>query len=141
MLIHGGWNKNTKQFFNDTWAYSLPVLPDTLGHWEALRTGPMRPPKRRHAVGVHDVGQGRFIVFGGMGEEGYSSAVWSFDLAHDRWQNRTPGPEPRIDHQAVFDPRSESLLIYGGDGIRSGKLHDLWELRIGTEPGPNPKND
>jgi hypothetical protein len=139
MLIHGGWDKNEKQYFNDTWAYFLPSKPDTVGRWEVLRTGPMRPPKRRHAAGVHDVARDRLLVFGGMGEEGYSNAVWGLDLRLDRWRDLTPGPEPRIDHQAVFDPRSGNLLIYGGDGIRSGKLHDLWELPLGLESPPAPE--
>ena len=130
MLIHGGWDKNKKQYFDDTWAYHLPVPPDTLGHWEALRTGAMHPPKRRHATGVLDASQNRFIVFGGTGEEGYSNAVWVFDLTADVWSDRTPGPQPRIDHQAVFDPRSRTTLVYGGDGIRSGKLHAVWELQL-----------
>lgn len=134
MLIHGGWDKNKKQYYNDTWAYHLPVPPDTLGFWEALRTGPMRPPKRRHATGVLDAKGNQFIVFGGAGEEGYSNAVWILDLTTDRWHDMTPGPEPRIDHQAVFNPTTGKLLVYGGDGIRSGKLHDLWELPASSAP-------
>jgi hypothetical protein len=59
--------------------------------------------------------------------------VWAFDLAADAWINVTPGPQPRIDHQAVFDPQTGRMVIYGGDARIGAKFHDLWELEIAPD--------
>lgn len=56
--------------------------------------------------------------------------LWALDLNLDVWINITPGPQPRIDHQAMYDPQSRRMIIYGGDAWLQGKFHDLWELQI-----------
>lgn len=56
--------------------------------------------------------------------------MWAFDLKEDLWINITPGPQPRMDHQAIYDPRSQRFMIYGGDALLEGKFHDLWELQV-----------
>jgi hypothetical protein len=130
MIIYGGWDKEAKSYLGDTWAYYFPSLVDTLGHWRQIKTKKSYPPKRRHAVGAYDAGRNWFIICGGYGEEGYLNDVWAFDLTQDVWINVTPGPQPRFDHQAVYDPQSQRLIIWGGDARLKNKFHDLWELQI-----------
>lgn len=76
------------------------------------------------------------LLCGGFGKEGYLNDVWAFDLTDDVWINLTPGPQPRIDHQAVFDPVAGRLLLYGGDARLRTKFHDLWELRVAPQFSP-----
>ncbi|MDZ7291726.1 MAG: hypothetical protein ONB44_09870 [candidate division KSB1 bacterium] len=133
MVIFGGWDKEEKEYLGDTWAFYFAALPDSLGYWRQIKTKKSHPPKRRHAVGVYDSARNWFIIVGGFGEEGYLNDVWAFDLTYDVWLNITPGPQPRIDHQAIYDPRSRSLILYGGDARLKGKFHDVWELQI--QPG------
>lgn len=130
MIIYGGWDKWEKEYFDDTWAFYFATPPDTMGVWRQIKTKKSYPPKRRHAVGAYDAAQNWFIIFGGFGEEGYLNDVWAFDLDNDVWINITPGPQPRIDQQAVYDPQSQRLIIYGGDARLSSKFHDVWELQI-----------
>jgi hypothetical protein len=130
MVIYGGWDKDQKKYMDDTWAFYFPATPDTIGYWKELKTKKSRPPKRRHGVGVCDSARNWFIMCGGFGEEGYLNDVWAFDLTADVWINITPGPQPRIDHQAVYDPGNQRLILYGGDARLKGKFHDLWELQI-----------
>ncbi|MDZ7359727.1 MAG: hypothetical protein ONB46_03220 [candidate division KSB1 bacterium] len=130
MIIYGGWDKDAKAYLGDTWAYYFPTFIDTVGHWRQLKTKKSYPPKRRHAVGAYDAGRNWFIICGGYGEEGYLNDVWAFDLTDDVWINVTPGPQPRLDHQAVYDPQSQRLIIWGGDARLKNKFHDLWELQI-----------
>lgn len=70
------------------------------------------------------------MICGGRGDEGFLMDVWAFDLGEDLWINITPGPQPRVDHMAIYDPKDHRLLMYGGDAHWSRKLHDLWELEI-----------
>jgi hypothetical protein len=130
MIVYGGWDKWEKVYFDDTWDFHFATPPDTMGVWKQIKTKKSHPPKRRHAVGAYDAAQNWFIIFGGFGEEGYLNDVWAFDLDYDVWINITPGPQPRIDQQAVYDPQSRRLIIYGGDARLNSKFHDVWELQI-----------
>lgn len=130
MIVFSGWDKDAKEYLSDTWGYYFDPAPYVKGRWKQIKTKQAYPPKRRHAVGAYDADRNWFVICGGFGEEGVLNDVWAFDLAFDAWLNITPGPPPRIDHQAVFDPVSKRLILYGGDARFRGKMHDLWELNI-----------
>ena len=127
MLVFGGRDPERKVFLDDVWAFSFERF-----EWEeiALKT---RPSGRRHAVGALDTAREWWIIYGGLDQNGYVNDVWAFDLTADGWLNITPGPQPRIDHSVVYDPRSRSLYLYGGDANLKGKFHDLWQLEIQPE--------
>lgn len=130
MVIYGGWDREEKEYLGDTWAFYFAAPPDTMDYWRQIKTKESHPPKRRHAVSVYDPARNWFIIFGGFGGEGYLNDVWALDLNVDVWINITPGPQPRIDHQAIYDPQSQRMIIYGGDARLQDKFHDLWELQI-----------
>lgn len=130
LVIYGGWDRDQKLAFDDTWAFYFPPISYAPGRWKQLKTRQSHPPARRHAAGVYDSARNWFVIFGGFGHEGYLNDVWAFDLENDVWLNLTPGPQPRLDHQAIFDPRRQRLVIYGGDAKLGEKFHDLWELQI-----------
>ena len=125
MIIYGGWDKDFKQYFGDTWAFNFDA-----NKWKRIKTKKSSPPKRRHVVGAIDPNRNWLIIAGGFGEQGYLNDVWAFDLMYDTWLNITPGPQPRLDHQAIFDPVKKSVVIYGGDARLPAKFHDLWEIDI-----------
>jgi len=125
MVIYGGWDPDERTYLADTWIYRFESES-----WKRLKTKSSFPPRRRHAVGVYDNSRNWFIVMGGFGEKGYLNDVWAFDLTNDVWLNITPGPQPRLDHGAIYDPRRKSLILYGGDANVKSKFLDLWQLRI-----------
>jgi len=125
MVLYGGWDPLEKIYFGDTWAYRFDSQS-----WQRIKAKNSSPPRRRHAVGVHDKARNWFIIMGGFGEKGYLNDVWAFDLSNDVWLNITPGPEPRLDHGAIYDPKQKSLILYGGDANVSAKFRDLWQLKI-----------
>jgi hypothetical protein len=133
MIIYGGWDKDEKEYFGDTWAFYFAAPPDTMGRWQQIKTKNSHPPKRRHAVGVYDAARNWFVICGGFGEEGYLNDVWAFDLTADLWINITPGPQPRIDHQAIYDSKNRRLILYGGDASLPAKFHDVWELLMRSD--------
>ncbi len=130
MVIYGGWKKKKKDYLEDTWAFSFGEGPGASGRWSEIKTKKSRPPKRRHVVGAYDAGRNWMVIFGGFGDEGYLNDAWAFDLEADVWINVTPGPQPRLDHRAVYDPVSGHVLVYGGDARLGTKMHDLWELAL-----------
>jgi hypothetical protein len=130
MLVYGGYNKEKRELLGDTWALCLGASSSGGGHWQQIKTRHSWPPRRRHVVGVLDTARNWFVICGGFGEEGYLNDVWALDLAADVWVDITPGPQPRLDHQAIFDPRGGRLVVYGGDARLGHKFHDLWALQI-----------
>jgi uncharacterized membrane protein len=125
MVIYGGWDKENKEPLQDTWAFYFSER-----RWREIKTEYSHPPRRRHVTGVYDAARNCFIIFGGFGEEGYLNDVWALDLTTDIWVNLTPGPQPRFDHQVVYDADSKRLLLYGGDARLERKFRDAWELQI-----------
>jgi len=137
MVIHSGWDKEKKEYLDDTWAFYFATPPDSAGRWKKIKAKKSHPPERRHAVGVYDTDRNWLIIYGGFGDEGYLNDVWAFDLSVDEWINITPGPQPRIDHQAIYDPKNRRLILYGGDARLRGKFHDVWELQIRPDLPPD----
>lgn len=134
MLIFGGWDNESDEYLGDTWACYFPFGAPGRGRWKAIKTRDSHPPRRRHGAGAYDAHRNWFLLFGGYGEEGYLNDVWAFDLSHDVWLNVTPGPQARLDHQALYNPLRQRLLIYGGDARLGHKFHDVWELELRKEP-------
>jgi hypothetical protein len=130
MVIFGGWDKAKHEYLDDTWAFYFADAPDSAGRWKKIKTKDSHPPGRRHVVGVYDAQRNWFVVCGGFGDQGYLNDVWAFDLTRDVWINITPGPQPRLDHLAVYDPRRGQMLLYGGDAHLVRKFHDVWELAV-----------
>lgn len=132
MIIFGGWDKENDWFMQDTWAFDFASMKWRI---HARKAKHPKPPARRHATAVYDNVNHWMIVFGGTGG-GLLNDIWAFDLHADVWKNLTPGPQPRRDHSAIFDPRSGRVLLYGGEHIPDGpKLHDLWQFYVGPQGG------
>jgi hypothetical protein len=135
MVFHGGWMKMRQGLLGDTWAFYFGDSTASPGRWEKTES-PTAPPPRRHADGVYDPDRNLFLLFGGQGRTSTPlNDVWALDLTRDVWMNITPpgpGPVARIDHQVVYDLKTHSMLLYGGDGMveDAPKLHDVWELEL-----------
>lgn len=125
MIIFGGWSKDARKFLNDTWAFYFKKML-----WRKIKTRYSHPNARRHMVGVFAADRNWMLIYGGFGNRGYLNDVWAFDLTNEAWINITPGPQPRIDHQAIYDPVTKSMIVYGGDAHLHAKFHDVWQMKI-----------
>ena len=75
-----------------------------------------------------------------------SNDAWSFDLGGGGWDSIpvTP-PPPRYGHAAMFDPITESMIVFGG--VASTPRFDVWKLSLDDDPrwapvsGPVPAMD
>ena len=143
MLISGGYAKDSRRMFEDTWAYQFADARNQPGTWKRIDNGRLSPPARRQAIGVYDAAQNWFILEGGESAQStsrehlYMNDVWAFDLTADTWlplSSSDPAPAPKISQQAAYDPDTQSVILYGGIPEDEHAVpHDVWELRI--QPG------
>ena len=96
-----------------------------------------------------DAGTSSMILFGGLGPDQPSNQVWVMRRDSDRpesiqWTRLQPSgtkPPPRHAHTAAYDPRSNSLIVFGGLGSSEGSprvLGDLWILDNANALDPDP---
>jgi hypothetical protein len=138
---------------NDVW-----VLTSADGHggprmWANLIPGGSAgaPPPTAAASAVYDSRSNRMIVFGGQNaDRGISSGdLWMLKNANGSggipsWSKIVVAgatPSPRQNHQAVYDPSSNRMIIVGGLEFSGGNLmllNDVWVLSNANGTGPQP---
>jgi hypothetical protein len=90
-----------------------------------ILTAPVFPPGRYGMAGVHDQRRDRHLFIGGWrasNERSPSREIWALrpqpsDLRHAFWERVGPwagGPPVREGEAAVFDPRTQKVLVSGG---------------------------
>ena len=129
MLVFGGRDLITGTYLNQVWALHL----DGATEWSHLTpVGPAPAPRLHHAAILDPVGN-RMIVFGGLGGGLYRNDVWALSLGDSpQWSQLFPegeAPGPRMGAAAVYDPRSNSMIVCGGTND-SGVLSDAWALSL-----------
>lgn len=124
---------------NDTW-----VLTDANGlkgtpAWSQLSPAGGAPPARRGHTAVYNPATDRMIVFGGDAQ-GCSTQklndVWVLSNASGvtgvpTWTMLSPSgvaPSPRSEHVAVYDPATNRMTVFGGDGGTQAAADDVWVL-------------
>lgn len=143
MVVFGGGLGFSSPCANDLW-----VLTNTNGNggtsaWIELNpTGGPPAPRERHTA-VYDSGTNTMIVFGG--NNCFSSNfgdVWVLSNANGlgetpTWTELFPsgaGPGATEDHTAVYDPGSNSMIVFGG----GSNSNAVWVLSNANGQGGTP---
>ncbi len=126
-------------FRNDTWSYDAEC-----DAWRSIETA-TAPTARARAAFATDTRRRRLVLFGGRFRAGASgnytlyNDVWAFDFAAQSWAQievTAPGPTPRANAAAAYDPMADELLVHGGNTSASGTAFqpqsDLWALNLET---------
>jgi hypothetical protein len=90
------------------------------------------PEPRRNGTAIYDPVARRIVVFGGTGGSGQLNDLWAFDLITLAWTRLQPSgrpPEPRLGHDAVYDPIGHQMVVWAGQqGERF--FDDTWSLDL-----------
>lgn len=133
---------------NDVWvlanANGLGGTPQWTHVFENGAAG--SPPAREYHTAVYDAANNRMIVFGGYSPTAFFNDVWVLADANDQsgtpaWTQLSPTggpPAARGLHQAVYDPGSNSMTIFGGVDSGGTQLSDVWVLRHANGLGGTP---
>jgi hypothetical protein len=112
----------------ETWAYD--TNSDT---WTRLADGP------RDMVGqriVYDSESDRIIMFGGFDMTKYQfvDETWAYDYNTDTWTNMRPSGNPhgRNYHGMAYDPKTDRIVVWGGDIQGPAKKELVWTYDYNT---------
>ena len=141
MFIFGGGQGTAQN--NDVWALSLGSNPQ----WTQVSTSGTPPAPRQLSAGVYDEKNSRLILFGGgLGSTSpCQNDTWVLTDANGAsgvptWaQLATSGgpPSPRY-APGVYDPTSNTLIIFGGDNCFATFYNDVWTLSSANGLGGTP---
>jgi len=147
MITFGGQNTGINNF-NDVW--QSVFFEDTTVHWLPVNPSGTPPAARYGHTGVYDPTNSRLIIFGGA--LGVSSPgpcqndMWVLQNANGlggppSWVPLTGSggpPVARYGHASVYDPNTNSMIVFGGSDCASGLLNDVWVLSNANGLGGTP---
>jgi hypothetical protein len=136
MIIFGGQETTTNTDLNDVWLGKTSTnLSDSFT--AEAPTGTL-PAGRYGQVATYDSSTNRMTIFGGgLGLPApCANDVWVLSGANGRngtpaWMAITPSgtaPVARIYAGGAYDPKTDSLIVFGGNDCSTGYFNDVWVL-------------
>ena len=139
MTIFGGQNCFST-LFNDTWVLTNANGLGGTPAWTQLATVGTPPSPREISSVGYDPATNRMIVFSG-GSSAPAADVWVLTNANGlggnpTWIQLSPAgtaPVPRVTHSTVYDPTTNTLIVFGGETGTTPFLQDTWVSRTPME--------
>lgn len=136
MMVFGGALGFPAPCANDYWVLQHANTSGGTPTWASITPSGTAPAGRTRHASVYDSTTNSLILFGGFDcQAGYFNDVWVLSDANGvgatpTWTQLMPAgiaPTPRQSSSAVYDPTTNSLIVFGGDaGGTPGS--DIWVL-------------
>jgi hypothetical protein len=146
MIVFGGQDAATNTDLNDLWLISTGT--DKHISATSMSAGDSGPAPRFGHVATYDPNTNRMTVFGGgLGLPGpCANDVWVLDGANGHsgtptWLELSPSgtaPSVRVHSAAVYDPTTNSMIVFGGNNCSKGYFNDVWVLSNANGEGGTP---
>jgi hypothetical protein len=145
-IVFGGQNPSTNSDLNDLWL----VATGTDKHIKAssMSASGTAPAARFGHVATYDPNSNRMTVFGGgLGTPGpCANDVWVLDGANGQsgslaWLQLSPSgtlPAARVHSAGVYDPTTNSMIVFGGNDCSKTYFNDVWVLSNANGEGGTP---
>ncbi len=143
MIVFGGYTGSS--YLNDVWVLTnANDLGGTPG-WIQLTPSGTAPSARSEQNAVYDQANNRMIVFGGISNGGNRlNDTWVLSNANGlggtpAWTQLQPTggvPAGRILATTIFDPTTDSMVLFGGQSTAA--LSDVWTLANANGLGGTP---
>ena len=139
MVVYGGDAFNSCEVHpNDVWWLNSATATGPALYWTKVQPSGSPPAARVAQTAVYASVSSRMIVFGGgLGcSSPCASDTWILDNANGAggtpaWIPLSPSgslPPPRLFHTAVYDPNTNSMIVFGGNDCFSTDYNDVWVL-------------
>jgi len=136
MVVHGGYNSSFTPI-GDPWSLDVGTMT-----WTAIAAVGPPSPRSRH-VAVYDEDNERMVLFGGD-DGGHRNDLWELTLdspGSEVWSVLAPGGEGPPSQRSrsattkvVNAGLGETAMVLFGGTNNSGRLNDLWLLRVAGGP-------
>ncbi len=146
MMVFDGALGSAGPCANDYWILQHANTSGGTPTWSSIATSGTPPAARTRHASVYDGTTNSLIIFGGFDcKSSYFNDVWVLSNATDvagtpMWTQLTPtgtAPSPRQSSSAVYDPTTNSMIVFGGDG-GSTPDGDIWVLSNANGSGGTP---
>jgi len=147
LMIFGGSATSAGTCMND---YRILQHANTQGGsptWAAITPAGVPPQPRALQASAYDAATNTIMIFGGYNcKTTYFNDVWILTNANNStgkpaWTQLSPvgtPPSVREASTAVYDPTTNSLIVYGGDAGPKTAFSDLWILSHANGTGGTP---
>ena len=134
MIIFGGEEAVSNAPLNDVWLGTTSVSQNDSFTAESP-TG-QAPQGRFGHVATYDSSSNRMTIFGGDLGSSCANDVWILSGANGQsgtpgWLSATPSgstPSARSYAAGVYDPTTNTLIVFGGSNCSGGYFNDVWVL-------------
>jgi len=136
MIIFGGQQTGSTSDLNDTWL-GVTASNQNDSFAQLLPTGTL-PSARYGHIATYDSSSNRMTIFGGASGSPIScdDDVWILSGANGQsgtpsWTEARPSgtpPAARVYAAGVYDPTSNSMIVFGGSNCSTGYFNDVWVL-------------
>ncbi len=148
MIIYGGYSPSNPTFYldGDVWRLLPSASLSGVQNWVAVHPTGTPPEARYGHLAGYDPQNNRMVVFAGYtGSPPCGNDVWVLTSVNGKggspaWSGLNPAgnpPSPRGFAAGAYDPASNSLMVYGGDGCGTA-LGDYWVLSNANGLGGTP---
>jgi hypothetical protein len=152
LIVFSGFSQDQgNPHLNDVWILSNANGLNGNGSWTNLIPNGTAgsPPGRHNHSAVYDSVNNRMVIYGGCEGGCYPIGydLWVLSNANGQggtptWQQLSPQGTPpgRQGHQAVYDPNTNSMIVWGGQngGGYCGGYTDVWVLSNANGLGGTP---
>jgi hypothetical protein len=153
MIMFGGQHAPTNVDFHDVWAVKDVIAPSGSTannlNWVAVTTAGAPPKDRFGHTAAYNPTTHRMIVFGGgTGFPGPCvNELWVLQNANSvggtaTWSELSPTgtlPPVREGHASVYDPNTNTMIVFGGTDCNGNYYNDVWILSNADGSTGTPK--
>ncbi len=147
LMIFGGSAGTTGACVNDYHVLQFANAQGGTPTWSTVTILGTLPSPRALQASAYDAATNTIIIFGGFNcQTTYFNDVWVLSNANTvtgkpAWTQLNPvgpGPSVREASSAVYDPTTNSLIVFGGDTGGKTAFSDLWILSNANGTGGTP---
>jgi len=134
MVVFGGspWSTNVPPDTDRVWILSLGVAPQ----WMSVAPSGPHPLARRAHAACYDPNHDQMIVTGGFGMSDRFATepmdAWRLSLDRMQWSSvdANAAPAGRGSLTAVFDPKHDRMIAFGGTSATEWATNECWSLSL-----------
>lgn len=152
MVVFGG-QQNSLVPLGDVWSSPKIVaagqtITTTPYHWvQVFPTGTAPSARYGHGAAYDSVSNRMILFAGGTSSTQCLNDLWVLDDANSA--NGTPAwvplsptgtlPPARLNHNAAYDPSTNTLIVFGGSNCAGGYLSDVWVVSNANGEAGTPR--